>query len=108
MLPWARGDGATAEQLVLLVQAAAASVVAVAARSPFGESERSTGSRLAYLRLLTALALTAVAVGALAVGATGGELPGVRDNCCAASRACAASACCRPSCSAAHSPGSGR
>ncbi|MHA6758068.1 hypothetical protein [Streptacidiphilus sp. PAMC 29251] len=79
LLHWARGDRGTAEQVPLLIEAAAASVVAASAHNPFGESERSTGSRLPYLRLVAALALTAVAAGALAAGgagAAGAELPG--------------------------------
>ena len=54
----------------------AASVIAVAAQSPFGEPERATGRWLPYLRLGSAVGLTAAAVGALAAGAAAEHLPG--------------------------------
>ncbi|WP_377267699.1 hypothetical protein [Peterkaempfera sp. SMS 1(5)a] len=75
-LHWLRGDAAAAQQMLLLIECAAASVVAVAVRSPFGESERAAGGLLPVLRLGTALLLTAAAVGALAVGAVAERLPG--------------------------------
>ncbi|MFC1405588.1 MULTISPECIES: hypothetical protein [Streptacidiphilus] len=76
LLHWVVGDGAAAQQTPLLIEAAAASVVAVAARNPFGESERSTGRWLPYLRVGSALALTGAVVGLLAAGAAGAHLPG--------------------------------
>jgi len=71
-----RGDGAAGRQTLLLIECAAASVVAVAARNPFGESELATGRLLPPLRLSAALLLSAAAVAALALGATGAGLPG--------------------------------
>lgn len=75
-LHWTRGDGAAARQMPLLIECAAACVVAVAVRNPFGESERTTGRRLPLLRLGTALLLSASAVGALLLGAVAARLPG--------------------------------
>ncbi|MFI1093703.1 hypothetical protein [Streptomyces sp. NPDC020917] len=71
-----QSDGAAGRQTLLLIECAAASAVAVAARNPFGESERATGRPLPLLRLSAALLLSAVAVAALALGATGARLPG--------------------------------
>jgi hypothetical protein len=76
VLHWTPSSGAYSVVFPLIVETAAASVVAVAMRSPFGEPERATGRWLPYLRLGTTLALTAAAIGALAAGSTGGELPG--------------------------------
>jgi hypothetical protein len=75
-LHWLRGDGAAAHQILLLAECAAASVVAVAAHNPFGESERTTGPRLPVLRLTATLLLTATALGALLLAATAAHLPG--------------------------------
>jgi hypothetical protein len=41
----------------MIIEAGAASVIAVKAHSPFGETERSAGRWLPYLRLLAAIAL---------------------------------------------------
>ncbi|SHL28536.1 hypothetical protein [Actinacidiphila paucisporea] len=74
---WIRGDDHAADQqILLLIEDGAASVVAVAARNPFGESERTTGRLLPLLRLGAALLLSAAAVGALVLGAVAGRLPG--------------------------------
>ncbi|SEN81204.1 hypothetical protein SAMN05216267_1010172 [Actinacidiphila rubida] len=75
-LHWMPDDGAAARQTLLLIECAAASVVAVAARTPFGESERATGPRLPVLRLAASLLLTAAAAGSLALGAAAARVPG--------------------------------
>ena len=63
-------------QLPLLVETAAAAMIALATTSPFGEPERATGRWLPFLRLGLALALSAAAVGALAIGAATAQLAG--------------------------------
>lgn len=75
-LRWIQGDGSTAQQMLLLIECGAASVVAVSARNPFGESERTTGHWLPLLRLGAALLLSGAAVGTLQLGAMGARLPG--------------------------------
>ena len=76
-LHWNVAGGAAAAMVIpLIVEAGAASVIAVSTYGPFGEPERATGRWLPYLRLGTAVALTAAAVGVLAAGSTGGALPG--------------------------------
>ena len=60
----------------MLLEAGAASLVAISCVSPFGEPERATGRWLPWLRLGTALGLTAAAFGLLAAGAAAGGLPG--------------------------------
>jgi hypothetical protein len=65
----------SAEQLALLLEAATAAVVSVALHGPFGESERSAGRRLPWLRLATSLLLTAAASGAVILGVLGTGLP---------------------------------
>ena len=50
------------------------SVIAVTAHSPFGETERSAGRWLPYLRLLAAIALAGLAILALQLGAVGQNL----------------------------------
>ena len=60
----------------MLIEAGAASIIAVTAQSPFGDPERATGRWLPYLRLGTAVGLTAAAVGLLAAGAAAEHLPG--------------------------------
>ena len=79
--PRSTGTGAwaartVAQQLALVLEAGAASVIAVAAQSPFGDPERATGRWLPYLRLGTAVGLTVAAFGALAAGAAAEPLPG--------------------------------
>ncbi len=73
---WSLGNGNGAQQVPLLIEAGAASMIAVTAQSPFGEPERATGRWLPYLRLGTALGLTAAAFAALAAGAAADRLPG--------------------------------
>jgi hypothetical protein len=73
---WSLGNGNGAQQLALVLEAGAASVIAVTAQSPFGDPERATGRWLPYLRLGTAVGLTAAAFGALAAGAAAEHLPG--------------------------------
>jgi hypothetical protein len=73
---WSLGNGNAAQELAVILEAGAASVIAVTAQSPFGESERATGRWLPYLRLGTAVGLTAAAVGALCAGAAAEQLPG--------------------------------
>jgi hypothetical protein len=70
------GGPAAAIVIPLVIEAGAASVIAVTTYGPFGEPERATGRWLPFLRLGTAVALTAAGIGALAAGSTGGELPG--------------------------------
>ena len=73
---WSLGSGNGAQQLALVLEAGAASIIAVTAQSPFGDPERATGRWLPYLRLGTALGLTAAAFAALAAGAAADHLPG--------------------------------
>ena len=65
----------SAEQLALLLEAAAAAVVSAAMHGPFGEPERATGHRLHWLRLASALLLTGAALGAVAAGVAGTAMP---------------------------------
>jgi hypothetical protein len=69
---WGRGG----QEVPLVIVAGAATIVAVTARSPFGEIERSTGRWLACLRLGVTIALAAIALGALGAVAVGAHLPG--------------------------------
>jgi hypothetical protein len=73
---WSLGSANGAQALALVMEAGAASVIAVAAQSPFGDPERATGRWLPYLRLGSAVGLTAAAFGALAAGAAAEHLPG--------------------------------
>jgi hypothetical protein len=73
---WASGDGLAARQVPLLVEGAAAVVVAAAAGSPFGEVERTAAARLRRLRLGTPLGLLLAAAALLATGTAGTHLPG--------------------------------
>jgi hypothetical protein len=73
---WSLGSGNGAQALALVLEAGAASIIAVAAQSPFGDPERATGRWLPYLRLGSAVGLTAAAFGALAAGAAAEHLPG--------------------------------
>jgi hypothetical protein len=63
-------------QVPLIIEAAAAAIVAVTTRSPFGECERATGRRLAYLRFGAAVGLTGAAFASLLAGAAGTNLLG--------------------------------
>jgi hypothetical protein len=71
--PW---DTYGALQMPLIIEACAATAIAITTASPFGEPERATGRWLPVLRLGTALVLTALAAGALAAAGTGGHLAG--------------------------------
>jgi hypothetical protein len=73
---WISGTGPDAEELPVVVEGAAAAVIAIATASPFGEPERATGRWLPYLRLADALVLTLTAAGVLAAGAAAAGLPG--------------------------------
>jgi hypothetical protein len=70
------GPVTAAQQLALLLEAAAAAVVSAAMHGPFGEPERIAGRRLPWLRLSAALVLTVGALAALSLGAWGTGLPG--------------------------------
>ena len=71
---WAFNSGPYAQQVPMIIEAGAASVITVTARSPFGETERSARRWLPYLRLLAAIALTGLAILALQLGAVGENL----------------------------------
>jgi hypothetical protein len=73
---WAFNSGPYAQQVPMIIAAGAASVIAVTAHSPFGETERSAGRWLPYLRLLAAIGLTGLAILALQLGAVGENLNG--------------------------------
>jgi hypothetical protein len=63
-------------QVPLILEAAAAAIVAVTTRSPFGESEQATGMWLPYLRVGAAVGLTVAAFASLLAGAAGADLLG--------------------------------
>jgi hypothetical protein len=71
---WAFNSGLYAQQVPMIIEAGAASVITVTACSPFGETERSARRWLPYLRLLAAIALTGLAILALQLGAVGENL----------------------------------
>ena len=71
---WAFNSGPYAQQVPMIIEAGAASVIAVTAHSPFGETERATGRWLPYLRLLAAIGLTGLSILALQLGAVGENL----------------------------------
>ena len=73
---WAFNSGPYAQQVPMIIEAGAASVIAVTAHSPFGETERATGRWLPCLRLLAAIGLTGLAILALQLGAAGESLNG--------------------------------
>ena len=73
---WAFNSGPYAQQVPMIIEAGAAAVIAVTAHSPFGETERSAGRWLPYLRLLAAIGLTGLAILALQLGAAGESLNG--------------------------------
>jgi hypothetical protein len=75
-LHWLPRTGVYSRQIPLTIEAAAAAVIGVTTRSPFGEPERATGRWLPFLRLGTCLALAAAAVGALAAGSASAHLAG--------------------------------
>jgi hypothetical protein len=69
-------QGTLARQVPAIVEAAAAGLVSVSARSPFGESERATGRWLPFLRLAASVTLSAAAFAMLAAGSAGVNLLG--------------------------------
>jgi hypothetical protein len=69
-------DAYGALQLPLIAEAACAVIVTGACGGPFGDVERSAGSRLPWLRLSSTFGLVAVTVGALSVGASTGHVAG--------------------------------
>ena len=71
---WTFNSGQYAQQVPMIIEAGAASVIAVTAHSPFGEQERAAGWWLPFLRLFAALGLTGIAIGLLQLGATGESL----------------------------------
>ena len=68
---WAFNSGRYAQQVPLIIEAGAATVIAVTAHSPFGEAERSAGRWLPYLRLLAAAGMCGLAIALLQLGAAG-------------------------------------
>lgn len=72
---WVTAAGASTRQLPVLLEAAVATVIAIATHSPFGESERAGGRWLPWLRLGAAVLLTGAAIGLLLAGAAGAGLP---------------------------------
>jgi hypothetical protein len=75
-LHWLPRTGVYSRQIPLTIEAAAAAVIGVTTRSPFGEAERATGRWLPFLRLGTCAALAAAAAGALAAGSASAHLAG--------------------------------
>jgi hypothetical protein len=73
---WVPSSGPLTQQLPVLLEAGAASVIAATTYSPIGEPERATGRWLPYLRLGTAVALTGITIGLLSAGAAAAGLPG--------------------------------
>ncbi len=71
---WAFNSGAYAQQVPMIIEAGAATVIAVTAHSPFGETERSAGHWLPYLRLLTVAGMCGLAIALLQLGAAGESL----------------------------------
>ena len=71
---WAFNSGPYAQQVPLIIEAGAATVIAVTAHSPFGETERSAGRWLPYLRLLAAIGMCGLAIALLQLGAAGQSL----------------------------------
>ncbi len=69
-------DDYGALQLPLIFEAGCAAVIAVTAAGPFGDSERSAGRWLPFLRLGVTAALTGLATGALAAAGAGAPLAG--------------------------------
>jgi hypothetical protein len=67
--------GTEPEQAPVIIEGAAAVVIAYAVRSPFGESEKPADRWLPYLRLAVILVLAGAAIGGLAAGAAAGHLP---------------------------------
>src|SRR5260370_31937496 len=68
-------DAYGALQLPLVIETAAATMVAATVASPFGEPERVCGRWLPFLRLAATVALTATATSALVIAAATGGAP---------------------------------
>jgi len=71
---WAFNSGPYAQQVPMIIEAGAATVIAVTAHSPFGETERSAGRWLPYLLLFAAAGMCGLAIALLALGAAGQSL----------------------------------
>ena len=71
---WAFNSGPYAQQVPLIIEAGAATVIAVTAHSPFGETERSAGHWLPSLRLIAATGMCGLAIALLQLGAAGESL----------------------------------
>jgi len=71
---WAFNSGPYAQQVPMIIEAGAAAVIVVAAHSPFGETERSAGRWLPYLRLFAAAGMCGLAIALLQLGAAGESL----------------------------------
>jgi hypothetical protein len=72
---WWLGAGNAAGELPMILQGCAAAIIAVTTHSPFGEPERATGRRLAFLRAGLVLALCGAAIGFFALGAVAAYNP---------------------------------
>ena len=68
---WTFSTGPYAQQVPLIIEAGAAAVIAVIAHSPFGETERSAGRWLPYLRLFVTAGMCGLAIALLQLGVTG-------------------------------------
>jgi hypothetical protein len=66
---WTFNSGPYAQQVPLIIEAGAAAMIAVTAHSPFGETERSAGLWLPYLRLFAAAGMCGLAIALLQLGA---------------------------------------
>lgn len=66
---WWLGTGPEVAEMPMIMEGAAAAIIAVATYTPLGETERAAGRWLPVLRLATALALCGAAIGFLAAAA---------------------------------------
>src|SRR5260370_828032 len=71
---WAFNSGPYGQQVPRIIEAGAATVIAVTVHSPFGETERSAGPWLPCLRLLAAAGMCGLAIALLQLGAAGESL----------------------------------
>ena len=71
---WVFNSGPYAQQVPMIIEAGTAAVIAVTTHSPFGETERSAGRRLPYLRLFAAAGMCGLAIALLQLGAAGQSL----------------------------------
>ena len=71
---WAFNSGPYAQQVPLIIEAGAATVIAVTVHSPFGETEQSAGPWLPCLRLLATAGMCGLAIALLQLGAAGESL----------------------------------